>query len=82
MEDEEEIYGISLDLLASNRPEGAAVRLIGVGCSGLVPAVRQMSIFDMAADAEARAKEDQLNEAVKGLRKRFGADAVRRGSDL
>ena len=82
VEDEEEIYGIALDLLASNRPEGAAVRLIGVGCSGLVPAVRQMSIFDMAADPEARAKEDQLNEAVKGLRKRFGADAVRRGSDL
>lgn len=82
VDDEEEIYRIALDLLVSNRPEGAAVRLIGVGCSGLVPAVRQMSIFDMAADPEAHAKEDQLNEAVKGLRKRFGADAVRRGSDL
>lgn len=82
VKDEEEIYGIALELLGSNRPEGAAVRLIGVGCSGLIPAVRQMSIFDMAADPEARAKEDQLNEAVKGLRKRFGADAIRRGSDL
>ena len=82
VDDEEEIYRIALDLLASNRTEGTAVRLIGVGCSGLVPAVRQMSIFDMAADPEARAKEDQLNEALKGLRKRFGADAVRRGSDL
>jgi len=82
VDDEEEIYRIALDLLASNRPEGAAVRLIGVGCSGLVPAVKQMSIFDMAADAEALAREDQLNEAVKALRKRFGADAIRRGSDL
>ena len=82
VDDEEEIYRIALDLLASNRPEGAAVRLIGVGCSGLVPAVKQMSIFDMAADPEALAKEDQLNEAVKALRKRFGADAIRRGSDL
>ncbi|MCY3990860.1 MAG: DNA polymerase IV [Caldilineaceae bacterium] len=82
VKDEEEIYGIASDLLGSNRPEGAAVRLIGVGCSGLIPAVRQMSIFDMAADPEAQAKEDQLNEAVKGLRKRFGADAIRRGSDL
>ena len=79
---EEEIYGIVVDLLASNRPEGAAVRLIGVGCSGLIPAVKQTSIFTMAADPEAQAKEDQLNEAVKTLRKRFGADAVRRGSDL
>ena len=76
------IYRIALDLLASNRPEGAAVRLIGVGCSGLVPAVKQMSIFDMEANPEARAKEDQLNEAVKEVRKRFGADAIRRGSDL
>ena len=82
VDDEEEIYRFAIDLLASNRPEGAAVRLIGVGCSGLVPAVRQMSIFDMAADPEARAKEDQLNEAVKGLRERFGADAIRRGSEL
>lgn len=82
VEDEEEIYRIAIELLASNRPEGAAVRLIGVGCSGLVAAVRQMSIFDMAADPEARAKEDQLNEAVKALRKRFGSDAIRRGSDL
>ena len=82
VDDEEEIYRIALDLLASNRPERAAVRLIGVGCSGLVPAVKQMSIFDMAADPEALAKEDQLNEAVKALRKRFGADAIRRGSDL
>ena len=82
VDDEEEVYGIAVDLLASNRPEGASVRLIGVGCSGLIPAVKQMSIFDMAADPEARAKEDQLNEAVKALRKRFGADAIRRGSDL
>ena len=80
--DEEEIYRIAVDLLASNRSEGTPVRLIGVGCSGLVPATKQMSIFDMAADPAARAKEDQLNEAVKGLRERFGADAIRRGSDL
>ena len=82
VDDEEEIHRIALDLLASNRPEGAAVRLIGVGCSGLVPAVKQMSIFDMTADPEALAKEEQLIEAVKALRKRFGADAIRRGSDL
>ncbi len=82
IDDENEIYRIAVELLAANRAEGAAVRLIGVGCSGLTPAARQMSIFDMAADPEARAKEDQLNEAVKALRKRFGSDAIRRGSDL
>ena len=82
LDDEDEIARIALDLLTALRPGGTAVRLIGVGCSGLVAAVRQMSIFDLPADAEAQAKEEQLNEAVQMLRKRFGADAIKRGSEL
>ena len=82
LDDEEEIARIAMDLLTALRPGGRAVRLIGVGCSGLVAAVRQMSIFDLPADAEAQAKEAQLNEAVQMLRKRFGADAIKRGSEL
>lgn len=82
VDDDEEISRIALDLLASQRPEGAAVRLIGVGCSGLIPALRQMSIFDMPTDPQAQAKSDQLNEAVQMLRKRFGDSAIRRGSEL
>ena len=73
LDDEEEISRIALDLLTSLRPGGTTVRLIGVGCSGLVPAVRQMSIFDLPADAETQAKAEQLNEAVQMLRKRFGS---------
>ena len=82
LDDDDEISRIALDLLASLRPGGTAVRLIGVGCSGLVQAIRQMSIFDLPADAETQAKAEQLNEAVQMLRKRFGADAIRRGSEL
>ena len=82
LDDEDEIARIALDLLTALRPGGTAVRLIGVGCSGLVAAVRQMSIFDLPADAEAQAKEEQLSEAVQMLRKRFGADAIKRGSEL
>ena len=82
VDDDDEISRIALDLLASLRPGGTAVRLIGVGCSGLVQAIRQMSIFDLPADAEAQAKAEQLNEAVQMLRKRFGDDAIRRGSEL
>ena len=82
VDDDDEISRIALDLLTALRPGGTAVRLIGVGCSGLVAAVRQMSIFDLPADAEAQAKAEQLNEAVQMLRKRFGADAIRRGSEL
>ena len=73
LDDDDEISRIALDLLTSLRPGGKAVRLIGVGCSGLVQAIRQMSIFDLPADAEAQAKAEQLNEAVQMLRKRFGS---------
>ena len=82
MDDGEEIARIALDLLTAQRSRGEAVRLIGVGGSGLVAAVRQMSIFDLPTDKEAFAKAAQLKEAVKILRKRFGEDAIRRGSEL
>lgn len=80
--DGEEICRIALELLAAVRKRGEAVRLIGVGGSGLVPAVRQMSIFDTADDAEAIAKAAQLRDAVKRLRRRFGEGAIKRGSEL
>lgn len=78
----EEIARLALQLLADNRPAHQPVRLIGVGVSGLGPAVRQMSIFDLPTDSAAQAKAERLNDAVQALRKRFGADAVRRGSAL
>lgn len=78
----EEIARLALQLLSDNRPAHQPVRLIGVGVSGLGPAVRQMSIFDLPTDPAQQAKADRLNDAVQALRKRFGADAVRRGSAL
>lgn len=80
--DEAEITRLALQLLAENRPPGQPVRLIGVGVSGLGPAVRQMSIWDLPSDPAAQARADRLNDAVQSLRKRFGPDAVRRGSEL
>ena len=82
MHDGDEISRIALDLLRSLRTRGEAVRLIGVGGSGLVPAVRQMSIFDMSDETESIAKAAQLKDAVKILRARFGEDAIKRGSEL
>lgn len=82
VDDGEEIGRIAQDLLAAQRPDGAPVRLIGVAASGLLPAVRQMSIFDIPADPALRARTAQLNEALQLLRKRFGADVIKRGSDL
>lgn len=80
--EEAEIARLALQLLAENRPPGQPVRLIGVGVSGLGPAVRQMSIWDLPSDPAAQARADRLNDAVQSLRKRFGPDAVRRGSEL
>lgn len=82
VDDGDEIARIAQNLLTAQRPNGTAVRLIGVGGSGLMPAVRQMSIFDLPADAEGQAKAEQLKEAVQMLRKRFGEDAIKRGSEL
>lgn len=82
LHDGDEISSIALDLLAALRTRGEAVRLIGVGGSGLVPAVRQMSIFDTPDETESFAKSAQLKDAVKMLRTRFGEDAIKRGSEL
>lgn len=73
----DEISRVAMHLLNEHRPAQRAVRLIGVGVSGLGPPVRQMSIFDLPSP-----KEEKLYQAVQILRKRFGDDAVRRASDL
>ena len=83
----EEIARLALQLLTDNRPASQPVRLIGVGVSGLGPAagqmsIRQMNIWDLPTDPAEQAKADRLNDAVQALRKRFGEDAVRRGSAL
>lgn len=56
--------------------EGQAVRLIGVGVSGLSEA-RQLSLWD-APDERA----ERLYTAIKELRKRYGEQAIRRGGEL
>lgn len=77
-----EIARMALALLAAHRPPTKPVRLIGVGVSNLGPPVRQLSIFDLPTDPAEAAKAEQLNAAVQALRKRFGDDAIKRGSDL
>ncbi|MBX2998067.1 MAG: DNA polymerase IV [Caldilineaceae bacterium] len=73
----DEIGRVAEHLLAEHHPPGRDVRLIGVAVSGLGPSVRQMTLFDLPSP-----KEEKLDEIVRSLRKRFGDDAVRRGSEL
>jgi DNA polymerase-4 len=71
---DEEIYRLALDLLGKVRPKGKAVRLIGVGVSGLGPPLRQLGLWD--ADSE---KSRRLQEALDTVRAKFGEKAIRRG---
>jgi DNA polymerase-4 len=71
---DEEIYRLALNLLGKVRAKGKAVRLIGVGVSGLGSPLRQMELW--GADAE---KSRRLQEALDSVRTKFGEKAIRRG---
>lgn len=72
-----EIYRAAVELFDGVWHPGRAVRLLGVGVSGLGPPVRQLGLFDRRWEEDAR-----LLQAVDAIRARYGWRAVRRGSDL
>ena len=61
-----------------------AVRLIGVGVSGLGAPSRQLSLWDVPATPtpEERARQQRVEAALAAIQARFGPGAVRRGSEL
>ena len=71
---DEHIYLTALDLLAKVRVRGQAVRLIGVGVSGLGAPLRQMELWG-AKDERSRLLQQALDE----LQAKFGREAIRRG---
>ena len=72
---EEEIASTAAALLRSARRSGQAVRLIGVGVSGLGPPVRQLSLWDVGGE-----KSRKLQDALDALRERYGSDAIHKGT--
>ena len=54
--------------------QAQAVRLIGVGVSGLGATVRQMNLWDKPNE-----KEERLQQAIQKLQARFGEKSVQRG---
>jgi DNA polymerase-4 len=68
------IYHVARQLFHSLWQPGLAVRLLGVGVSGLATQVYQMSLFDGANE-----KERRLLAALDSLRQRYGEEAVQRG---
>lgn len=65
------IVKTALELMKSVRKPNQAVRLIGVGVSGLGQPIRQLGLWDM--DNE---KSRRLQEAVDTLQEKFGEDVI------
>jgi DNA polymerase-4 len=69
-----------LDEWLTGQPR-AAVRLLGVGVGSLQSA-QQLDLFAAAPQEEQRRTPPRLDEAVDGIRARFGTKALTRGSSL
>jgi len=71
---EDEIAQAALDLLRSVRKSNQAVRLIGVGVSGLGAPIRQLGLWDMDND-----KSRRLQDAVDTLQEKYGNNVIHKG---
>ena len=78
---DQEILHAAQELFNKTWKPGQFVRLIGVGISGLVQPVRQLSLWDAASTADSD-KNRQLQAALDDLRQRFGKEILQRGSKL
>jgi DNA polymerase IV len=69
------IFRTALDLMRAVRKPHQAVRLIGVGVSGLGAPVRQLGLWDMNLERERR-----LQEVLDELQEKYGNHVIRRGN--
>ena len=74
-----EILAAAEQLFAGVWRPGQAVRLIGVGVSGLEAPVRQLSLWDWTPAAPEDERAARLRAALADLRQRYGEGAVVRG---
>src|SRR5262245_55007655 len=77
----EEIADAALRLFRQIWQHGQAVRLIGVGVSGLGAPPRQLSLWDLPTPEE-QARHERVRAALAEIQSRFGAGALRRASEL
>jgi len=76
VDQDEQIYALALELLGKVRKPGQAVRLIGVGVSGLGAPLRQMELW-----GERDEKARRLQTALDDLHAKFGDRSIRRGKE-
>lgn len=72
---DDEIERVALELLKAVRKPFQAVRLIGVGVTGLGQPIRQLGLWDV--DSE---KERKLQDVVDELQEKYGRNVIKRGN--
>ena len=71
---EDEIFRAAIKLMKTVRKPNQAVRLIGVGVSGLGAPIRQLSLWDAGSE-----KSRKLQEVVDQLQEKYGKDVIHKG---
>jgi DNA polymerase-4 len=74
-DDDDVIEKIALDLMKLVRKPNQAVRLIGVGVTGLGQPIRQLGLWDMNDE-----KSRRLQDAVDELREKYGEKIIQQGN--
>ncbi len=73
-DNEDEIYHAAVKLMNTVRKPNQAVRLIGVGVSGIGAPVRQLSLWEVGSE-----KSRKLREVVDQLQEKYGKSVIRKG---
>ena len=76
-DNEDEIFHAAIKLIKTVRKPNQAVRLIGVGVSGIGPPVRQLSLWDAGSE-----KSRKLQEVMDTLQEKYGKKVIKHGDDL
>ena len=76
VDQDEQIYATALNLLGKVRAKGQAVRLIGVGVSGLGAPLRQMELWGAQTE-----KSRKLQDTLDKIKEKFGDESIRRGKN-
>jgi DNA polymerase-4 len=70
----DEIEKTALELMKSVRKPNQAVRLIGVGVTGLGQPIRQLGLWDFHSE-----RERKLQEVLDELQEKYGRNVIQRG---
>jgi DNA polymerase-4 len=73
-DNEDEIYHTAVKLMNAVRKPNQAVRLIGVGVSGIGAPARQLSLWDVGSE-----KSRELQEVIDRLQEKYGREVIHKG---